>query len=311
MKTVFTLVFIIFISTSAIFSQTNCPEVKKPVSLSKTAIFDTTTWIDVNNIRMVTTNRGSIAFDLVANKAGLEYPAGSGKPGIFAAGILLCGEVDYYWDLRGAIAQYYNFEYYPGNITSAPGTRQVTWADGDDPKWKVLKLNKGDGPENPDYTLWKEMARYGAPVDEAGNPLITGDQMLWTIFNDADLVRHNCGTGSTLPLNIEVQESIFAWDYPLLEDVVFLKFKLINKGPDIINNFYASFWSDPDLGFAAFNDLTGCDPDLGLAYVYDADTVLSDESREMENAAGGIAILQGLKDDNGKALSMTSFNEHI
>jgi len=283
------------------FSQTSK---NKPFRISKSNIVDNDTWIDVNNIRMVTTNRGSIAWD-IATEGGLEYPKGSGKYAIFASGLWMGGKVG--GEINVAIADY-SFEYYPGSITSTPGTIPVTWANGDEDRWQVLKLSAGDGPENPDYTLWKEMAQFGAPVDVYGNPIITGEQMLWTIFNDADSSKHTNKSGRTNPLNIEVQESVFAFTSKGLEDVVFLKFKLINKGPEIINDYYLSFWSDPDLGYV-FNDIAGCDSTLNLGYFYNADNI--DDVYSEYGIAGGILLLKGLENIQGDTLSMHALNKYI
>jgi len=306
MKTTFKLIFIIIFPLFSTFANSqNISEKEKVLSsLAKTAVLDSSTWIDINNVRMVTTNFGSIAWDLATGNPGLEYPRGTGKLAIFAAGIWMGGMVES--EGRVALAEY-GFEYYPGAILSAPGTTPVEWANGDNPKWKVLKLNKGDGPENPDYAGWKDMAQYDAPLDDTGNPLITGDQMLWTIFNDADPSKHTDGTGSTRPMNIEVQESIFAYDRDFLQDAVFFKFTLINKGPYTINDYFFSFWADPDLG-SAYNDVTGCDTALGMGYFYNGDD--NDQIYTEYEIAGGILLLKGLEDGQSKTLPLFSYNEY-
>ncbi|RKY87365.1 hypothetical protein DRQ09_04620, partial [candidate division KSB1 bacterium] len=301
--------FVVIIGISFFaFSYIGVPTAEKgKYKLAKNAVIDNDTWIDRNNVRMVTTNRGSISWDIVTGNAGLEYPKGTGKLAVFAAGIWVYGMVGE--ELRTAVAEY-GFEYFPGNITSQAGTTPVTFADGTEQRWQVLKLNKEDGPENPDYSLWKEMAQYGAPVDENGNPKLIGDQMLWTIFNDADPAKHTHGRmGQTRPLNIEVRESIFEFDKSgPLGNTVFIKLHFINKGPDTLTGFYASFWSDPDLG-DAFNDLVGCDPELGLGYVYNADN--NDGVYVGEGACCGYDFFQGIRDPEGNILPMTSFNKYI
>jgi len=76
------------------FSYTGLPEGKKKgAALYKGAATDYDTWIDINNVRMVTSNQGSIAWDNVTGNAGLEYPKGTGKLAIFAAGIWMGGMV--------------------------------------------------------------------------------------------------------------------------------------------------------------------------------------------------------------------------
>jgi len=303
---VLTLVVVLSLSFFA-FNYTGLPEGKKKSSaLLKSSMIDYDTWIDVNNVRMVTTNRGSIAWDNVTGNAGLEYPRGTGKLAIFAAGIWMGGMVS--GELRYIMCDY-GFEWFPGAILSAPGESPVRWADGTDPKWQVWKLSKGDGPENPDYAGWISNAEYGAPMNPDGTPLVTGDQTLWAIFNDADPSKHTDSSGSTRPMNIETKETIFAFDKSgPLGNTVFVKLDFINKGPDIIEDYYCSFWSDPDLG-DAFNDLVGCDPELGLGYCFNADN--ADGVYVGEGACVGYDFFQGVRDDAGNILGMTSFNKYI
>jgi len=303
---VLTLVVVLSLSFFA-FNYTGLPEGKKKSSaLLKSSMIDYDTWIDVNNVRMVTTNRGSIAWDNVTGNAGLEYPRGTGKLAIFAAGIWMGGMVS--GELRYIMCDY-GFEWFPGAILSAPGESPVQWADGTDPKWQVWKLSKEDGPENPDYAGWISNAEYGAPMNPDGTPLVTGDQTLWTIFNDADPSKHTDSSGSTRPMNIETKETIFAFDKSgPLGNTVFVKLDFINKGPDIIEDYYCSFWSDPDLG-DAFNDLVGCDPELGLGYCFNADN--ADGVYVGEGACVGYDFFQGVRDDAGNILGMTSFNKYI
>jgi len=292
------------------FSYIGVPEGHKgAVKLAKNTAIDFDTWIDINNVRMVTTNKGSISWDLVTGNAGLEYPKGTGKLAIFAAGIWMGGMVG---DELRYIQAAYGQEWFMGPITSSSpndGSFPVTWADGTDQLWQVWKMTKGDGPENPDYAGWVSNAPYGAPLDATGAPLVTGDQTLWTIFNDADPSKHTHGSGSTRPLNIECIETIFAFDKSgALGNTIFVKLDFENKGPDVITDFYASFWSDPDLG-DAFNDIVGCDPELGLGFCYNADNV--DGVYVGEGACVGYDFFQGVLDDAGNILGMTSFNKYI
>lgn len=298
--------FIVIVALSFYaFSYIGVPEAKKGVvSLSKGAKVDYDTWIDINNVRMVTSNRGSIAWDVVTGNAGLEYPKGTGKLAIFAAGIWMGGMVGS--NLRYILCDY-DFEWFPGNITSLPGESPTTFVDGTQARWQVFKLTKGDGPENPDYAGWIEMAPFGAPMNDDGTPAIMGDQTLWTIFNDADPSVHEFF--DTRPLNIECKETVFAFDKSgALGNTVFVRLDFTNKGPDTIEDYYCSFWSDPDLG-DAFNDVVGCDPEIGLGFCYNADNV--DGVYVGEGACVGYDFFQGVKDDAGNILGMTSFNKYI
>ncbi|RKY86166.1 hypothetical protein DRQ09_06430, partial [candidate division KSB1 bacterium] len=263
--------------------------------LGKLTNFDKDTWFDINRIRMVVTNRGSYCWDLKTGNGGLEYPKGTGKLAVFAAGLWVFAYVDD--TLRCATAEY-GFDYGPGIMED--GTF-VT----DNPDFRVYKVNEGDGKENPDWVHWKNIGvNFGAPVDDAGNPLIIGDQTLWTVFNDANPSLHK----KTKPLGIEVQMTIFGINIngPMGE-TVFIKWKIINKGSNYLKNAYIGLWFDPDLG-DAFNDLVGCDPEYNLGFCYNA---YKDEVYIEKDAVIGVDLLKGVVNKNGDILNMTSFVKYI
>ncbi|RKY83617.1 hypothetical protein DRQ09_09805, partial [candidate division KSB1 bacterium] len=274
--------------------------------LKKLSIIDYKTFFDANNIKMIVTNVGSFCYELLTNTSGLEYPKGSGKTAIFAAGVIAGGIVN--GELRMANSTY-NYEYSPGNIIGYNSeTGEVEYANPGDDKWHVLKLNKEDTSENPDYNIWIEMEEFGAPVDADGKPLITGDQSLWAVFNDANKNEHKDGSGGTLPLNIEIQSLVFGFTEPVeLSNAVYIKLKLLNKGNFTIKDFYFSFWADPDLGDPQ-NDRVGVDVDKNLAFIYNDE---DDRIYGTGNICCGIDLLKGLKNDSGELLHLTAFSSYL
>src|SRR5687768_16745743 len=79
---------------------------------AKTSIIDLQR-IDINNISMVVTNTGSFAYDKVTGNSGLEFPKGTGKTAVFAAGLWVGAEVA--GNVRVAVAEYSD-EYGAGAI---------------------------------------------------------------------------------------------------------------------------------------------------------------------------------------------------
>src|SRR5262249_53839644 len=69
------------------------------------------TRIDINDISMVVKNTGSFAYDTQAGSAGLEFPKGTGKTAVFAAGIWMGAQVA--GKLRVSVAEYSD-DYKPG-----------------------------------------------------------------------------------------------------------------------------------------------------------------------------------------------------
>ena len=82
------------------------------------------------------------------------------------------------------------------------------------------------------------------------------------------LIRHI--TYGSNPIGLEIQATTFGYNNELLKDVVFKKFKIINKSTDAVTDMYLTYWTDDDLGFAG-DDYVGCDTLLNLGYTYNGD----------------------------------------
>ncbi|MFH2055595.1 MAG: hypothetical protein ABIJ61_06540 [bacterium] len=220
--------------------------------------------IDANALEMFVYNNGNFAYDNISvykKIDGLYFPRGTKKTVIYAAGLWLGARVNGEEEARIAQAEY-SSEFIPGNMEN--GTYNPNWQDD---QYRVYKIKRGDNASsNPDYAEWP--AGDGAPVDNDGNPALLGDQLLWSVYNDADASGHQNESGGTEPLGVEVQQSTFAFARSgALGDCIFMKFKFINKGSNDFEDMYVSIWSDPDLGDAG-NDLVGCDTTLSLGYCY-------------------------------------------
>ncbi len=254
--------------------------------------------IDVNNIAMFVTNQGSFAWNLTTGYSGLEFPKGTyGQTAVFAAGPWIAGKVN--GEIRVAIAEY-SFEFAPGPILP-----DGTPADPQLDRYRVYKINKGDGPENPDYAQWP--VEDGAPVNPDGTPMVLGDQTLWAVYNDADPGVHV--NMQTAPLGIEIQQTTFGFDRTdPLGNVVFIKFLIINKGGNTIDSTYVSLWSDPDLG-QLDNDLVGCDVETSFGFCYNGSN--TDSQYGSSPPAVGYDFFKGPIGDDGVELPMTSFNKYI
>ena len=122
-----------------------------------------------------------------------------------------------------------------------------------------------------DYILWP--VDQGAPVDNLGYPIMKGDQMCWTVYNDADPYSHTNDAGETEPLGVEVKHT--TWSYntetsPNESTTIYIEYIITNKGNNTLKDLYLSFWVDADLGSAG-NDLVGCDTLDDLFFTYNGD----------------------------------------
>ncbi len=174
---------------------------------------DNESYIDANQIFMFVTNHGSFGRDL-SDRFGFDfgtfYPYGDIEnidngaiiSPLYAAGLWLGGLVG--GQVRIALAEY-SSEFVPGPMLN--GSYQT-----DRPEFRGYKLyiDSLAGNPNADYLNWP--VDMGAPVDADGQPLMRGDQSLWTVFNDADPNQHNNNSGETAPLGIEVHQSTWAFE---------------------------------------------------------------------------------------------------
>ena len=145
---------------------------------------DYDSYIDANAILMMVYNTGNVAYDnanLFGKTDGWHfpytgYPEHPGhKTAVYSAGIWLGG------DVRVAVAEY-SEEFVPGYMLNGSYVP-------DNPSFRVYKLDSSSGPGDSDYDEWP--ADQGAPVDDYGDPLLLGDQILWAVYNDADPGHHS------------------------------------------------------------------------------------------------------------------------
>jgi len=262
---------------------------------------DNTAHMDANNLDMVVTNHGSFAYDLLTGNAGLIYPKGSTKTAVFAAGPWIGAKVN--GQVRIAVGEY-SQEFVPGPM--AGGTFQA-----DNARFKSYKIVRGN-TTSADYLNWP--VDQGAPVDSLGKPALLGDAMIWSVYNDADPSSHTNTAGSTAPLGVEIQQSTFAFNRSgALGNIIFVRFKLLNKGGNQLDSMYVSAWSDPDLG-GATDDLVGCDTTRSLGYVYNATN--ADQLYGATPPAVGYDFFRGPIIPSATpgvfdTLGMTSFNKYI
>jgi len=285
-----------------------------------TASFDYDTFIWINSILSLVYNNGNFAYDdygLMGKTDGLYFPfmhPDDDKTVIYSAGIWLGAKVA--GEIRVAVAEY-SSEFSPGKMVDGQ-------PEPDNARFRVYKIGEGlnlDGTPYDDTDDWNNWpVEDGAPIDDFGDPELTGDQMLWSVFNDADPSGHS--NMQTDPLGVEIRHSTFGYSlYGAYRNVIFLKYTIINKGSNSLDSVYVSLWTDPDIGDAS-DDFVGCDTVLSLGYSYNDG---SDATYGIAVPAVGFDFFQGpIVESPGdtaylpdgvypdyKELGMTSFNKYI
>jgi hypothetical protein len=117
---------------------------------------------------------------------------------------------------------------------------------------------------------------YEPVIDGAGDVSFEGDypgialadQVIFTVTNDLDPSKTTDLYGSQ-PIGLETQITAWAYNQPNagLGQLIFKKYKLINKSAYYLDSMYVAQWCDPDVGNAG-NDLVGCDTVLSIGYSY-------------------------------------------
>ena len=98
-------------------------------------------------------------------------------------------------------------------------------------------------------------------------PDLLGDQTAWCVYNDG--VTNRTRFANVDPRGIEIQQTLFASALPKLENIIFVRYRIINRGTvsENLDSVYFAFWSDPDLGLYS-DDLVGSDTTLSSAICY-------------------------------------------
>lgn len=105
-------------------------------------------------------------------------------------------------------------------------------------------------------------------------PCILGDQALFLVFNDAG--GPHMLTGSPA-IKLEIQAMPFAYNSadPALAQTVFVRYHIINRGTQTLQDTRIGFFNDFDLGNPD-DDHIASDPSRNLAYIYNGDDVDED-----------------------------------
>jgi hypothetical protein len=239
-------------------------------------------YMQINNIEMPMNNSGVYADVTIP-----PYTSGGkfdGHTFLFSGGFAMSGYIDigtpnvFQWANAVATASRLQ-DYRPGPVGSDPT----------DPKNKLYIVRSDEEPFGTSWQEWKTAVELGAdfydgdhdgkynPVDKNGNgqwdpdedrPDLLGDETVWCVINDGVPAKDRRYT-DVYPLGIEVHQTIFGFaSSGLLGNMLFVRYKVINKNPDgkTLDSVYFSVWADPDLGDYT-DDLVGCDvPDWASGY---------------------------------------------
>jgi hypothetical protein len=249
-----------------------------------TVYYQVNDYIAANEIKMWMDNNGMNShhqIDQYHDEPGFLWPGGENGTisAIYLDGLVWGGKVN--GEIRVNGDAYFRYGLNPGYIQS-----NGLPSDPNDTKAKIFKLKKNWQSLPPsverdryefDYLNWP--VDIGAPwTDNNGDgiytlgidePKIIGDETLFFVANDLDTAATRYTYGSN-PIGLEFQLTTFGYNTELLKDVVFKKFKVINKSSTDVTDMYFTYWVWAELG-NYYDDFIGCDTMLNLGYTYNAD----------------------------------------
>ncbi|MEE9429603.1 MAG: T9SS type A sorting domain-containing protein [Melioribacteraceae bacterium] len=314
-------VLLLFLATTILLAQTKMKNPAYEKSLAKETVRKHYSLFNIHNISTYIYNSGE-ADNKTTGRAGFVYPKGSEKTAVFQSGFIFGGKVNGEIKMNGSV---YSSGMKPGRILEGGLTEDSESENARvfrvRPDYKVADLsneiNDGEGTEaeirtqyEKDWNEWR--ASDGAPfedINEDGiyNPLVDipgvpgADQTLWFVTNDLTDATFDWNSKPT-NLGVEIQTTI--WGYKnndILSNVLFKKYKIINKGSSSIDNMYIAQFSDVDIGRAG--DFAGCDTLLNMGYCYNGGRYV--DTYGFTPPAIGYDIVQGLLvegDVNDKAI---------
>jgi len=156
--------------------------------------------------------------------------------------------------------------------------------------WSVGTVQSGVFVPPASITTWPGNSPYGAgqlapyvdvnhngiydPIAGGDYPLIKGDQMIWSVYND---IYNHHGETSGSPLGIEVHASSYAYTCPTIADsnvvlnnTTFYNYQVVNYSTNQYDSTRMSLWIDSDLGDYQ-DDYIGCDVMHNFGYTYNGE----------------------------------------
>jgi hypothetical protein len=241
---------------------------------------------------------------------------------VFDQGLWVIGKVDN--EVNIAFAEWAS-NYSPGPILNGKPTLQTNPQDSI--RFRVYKISKGDNESNKDYSEWP--VDLGAPADKQGKPVISGDQMLWTVYNSLDSNYKERYSYKPLKspkqLPLEVHEKIYGRkgnqndSIDIFSNLVFFEWEIINKGEKQIDSAFIGFWTDIDFCEANAN-LPGVDIEQQLGYSWNGSDKCNSSNTApcavgyvllygpVKESPGNKAIFKGKEIDGFENLQLSSFH---
>ena len=204
-------------------------------------------YFNANRWYFMSANDGRIGNNYEQDDVGARWPRGQSQNMIWNAGIWV-GSRNFNGDPIVSATRGDHTDYVPGPMDTDPYA----------PEARILKANRwDDSSTSEDYNDW---ANYDfTPKDSLGNPSITLDQSLFSIYRFEHPERA-----------LELKQTIYGGadlgeDSPI-NNAVFVHYDIENKSDSAWHKTYVSMYCDFDLGSDYENDLVVYDPESQTVY---------------------------------------------
>lgn len=265
----------------------------------------------LSNHEFVVANYGVIGHDYQANIGGWYWPRNSGREYIFGQGFWFGAK-----KIMGAdTLKVYSISYHPPSTIACfvPGSVDDGFdaLDNSDPRAAKYYLyvssdfsTAGKNVKDPNRSDWPirwvnkkqipgKNGYYGDYVADTlsrakYDAVFLSSEEMFCIYKDTDIKKnqfYNIHNG--LPVDLDVEQTIYTWDFGPYRDFVFIKYDVINKSKDTLRQCFFAPVSDPDIGNFK-NDHSSFyskNPALNLAYQYT-------ETEPDYNGVLGLAFLE-------------------
>jgi|GEM_PF-3260915 len=248
---------------------------KQPKPASHNAATPHSRLIDANNLRMGITNMGRFSPSRLDNRQFLRFKHDHESTLLYDAGLVLGAVVN---DTVRVMVNAHTADVLPGPLDE----HGQPWGP-EDARCRTYKIGLPGDPEHlEDEAQWP--AVWGAPVNADGSPQRLGDQTLFSVCNDGALVDGYHQRPRT-PLGAEIR--LTAWTWAEMDDLIFLRWQIINKSPHQWRDAAVGLWGDCEL-LNAGNDAVASDSGNTLVYCYNRDS----KDYRHPNAALGFQLLE-------------------
>lgn len=166
---------------------------------------------------------------------------------IWGHGIWLTGMIE---DTLVGTSPSWIYDYSPGLIIDGQAGMLANPADS--LAYRIYHIDQNSVPGDLDYDEWP--VRWGAPDYPDGRPKVYGEQTAYMVYNDAHPSDDLRGLPHTDPTPIEIHETV--WEHSTtagIENVLFFRYQLYNRGNNDIDDAALAFWTDVDIYEAMLN----------------------------------------------------------